>query len=106
MELTARVHRYGEWWIAEVPEVPGLSARTRKLNEIVDALAGEYEILCGSMPEPFLVALKVNGESWRMYRPHWPVRSKWKDAWRSALSASDECQKEIRAWLETGRGHR
>lgn len=106
MELTARVEKSGDCWIAEVSDVPGLSARTQRLNEVVDALAAEYEIVCGTVPEPFLVALKVHGESWRMYRPHWPVRSKWKDAWRSPLPASDKCQKEIPAWLETGRGHR
>lgn len=103
MELTARVHKSGDWWIADVPEVPGLSVRIRRLNEIVDALAAEYEILCGSMPEDFLVALKVKGESWRMYRPHWPVKSKWKGAWRSPVPAADECEKDIRLWLETGR---
>lgn len=103
MELTARVIKSGNWWVAEVPEVPGLSARTRKLNEIVDALAVDYETQYGPLPECFLVALKVTGESWRMYRPHWPVRSKWKDAWRTPLPAIGLCESKIRAWLATGR---
>ncbi|WP_336716269.1 hypothetical protein [Arthrobacter sp. USHLN218] len=102
MELAARVKKTGDCWIAEVPEVPGLSARARKLNEIVDALAAEYEILRGSPPQHFVVALEVDGESWRMYRPHWPVRSKWKDVWLSPVPATGVCENKTQAWLETG----
>lgn len=103
MELMARVKKSGDSWIAEVPEVPGLSARTRSLTDVVDELAAEYENLYGGLPEPFLVSLKIDGESWRMYRPHWPVRSKWKSAWQAPIPASDECERETRAWLRTGR---
>ncbi|MFD1210736.1 hypothetical protein ACFQ36_01605 [Arthrobacter sp. GCM10027362] len=81
MELTAHVHRSGDWWAVEVPEVPGLVTRARHVCEVVDAVAAEYERLTGALPEPFLVALEVDyGNSW-LHRPPWPVRSRWKEMW-------------------------
>ena len=103
MELTAWVKKSGDWWIADVPDLPGLFARTCRLNDIVDALAADYEHHHGLLPEPFLVALKVDAESWRMYRPHWPVESRWNEAWQLAPYASEQFEREVRDWLEIRR---
>lgn len=81
MELTAQVRKSGDLWAVEVPEVPGLVIRARRLNDVVDAVAEEYVQLNGSLPKPFLVALEVDCGSWRLHRPPWPVRSKWKEMW-------------------------
>ena len=81
MELTAWVWRSGDWWAVEVPMVPGLVTRARHVYDVVDAVAGEYKLLTGELPESFLVALEVDyGSSW-MHRPPWPVRSRWNEVW-------------------------
>lgn len=78
MELTAWVWRSGDWWTVEVPTVPGLVTRARHVYEVVDAVAAEYKLLTGELPEPFLVALEVDyGSSW-LHRQPWPVQSRWR----------------------------
>lgn len=41
MRATAKATRSGEWWVVEVPEVPGLFAQAKRLDqieaEVVDA---------------------------------------------------------------------
>jgi len=88
---TARCERFGRWWTASFPEVPGVFTQARRLDQVEDEARDALAIFLDVAPDTVDVNLDV------------VLPEKWAplvDAVRDRRADIERCQKEARRALE------